>query len=85
MIKKIHQSGLIVPLSDKGNSLPAEEYDGIAVFKISSMERFEEAFQSEYYHSTVKPDEDQLLDRACMQGIVARHTGKGFEIVGSQS
>jgi hypothetical protein len=56
------------------------EYDGIAIFKISSMERFEAAFQSEYYYSTVKLDEDRLLDRKCMQGVVARHTGEGVEI-----
>jgi len=70
----------VVPLGPDGTALKPMEYDGIAVFRIRSMEKWEAAFQSHYYQEKVKPDEDILLDRVCMNGVLVQHMGTEVKI-----
>lgn len=76
MTWQIHQSGKIVPIDSDGKVHELNEYDGIAVFRFTSMDRYLEAFQSDYYFNTVEPDEQRFLDRkGLMGGILARVQG----------
>jgi hypothetical protein len=88
---QIHISGSMVPVvatasapnAFNNGDLPATpiEFDGIAMFLVSSLDKFMEAFKDPYYIDVVEPDEREMLDKEGPgSGIVASFQGKMLDV-----
>jgi hypothetical protein len=88
----MHTSGLIIPnsLSSSTDTDPLShreliqpvKFDGIAIWEVTSVEKFMEATGDQYYKDVIAPDEANLLDTEGLGGgIVARFVGKSVTIV----
>jgi hypothetical protein len=84
---QVHLNGKIVPVADpasapnaaSGGELPTEplEFDGIVMFVVPSLDKFQEAFKDPYYVEVIGPDECKLLDKdGPCSGVVASFSGK---------
>lgn len=58
------------------------QFDGIAMFLISSLEKFVAAFKDPYYINVIEPDERELIDKDGVgKGVVASFSGTMLPII----
>jgi len=51
------------------------DYDGMAVFEVSSLEKFSNAFKDPYYREVIEVDEHHFLDKKSIRVIGASTIG----------
>jgi hypothetical protein len=57
-------------------------FDGIAMFEVTSIEKFPAAFKDPYFVSVVDPDEYNLIDKTGFQGgLIASYIGNMVSIL----
>lgn len=88
----MHVTGSMVPkpLTDLATNylntgdLPTTpvEFDGVAIFVVSSLEQFKEAFNDPYYMEVIEPDERLMIDKEGPgAGIIASFQGEILDII----
>jgi len=61
------------------------DYDGIALFEVSSLEKFSNAFRDPYYREVIEVDEHRFLDKKSVQVIGASTIGISKTFVDNNS
>jgi hypothetical protein len=63
------------------SSTTSSNFDGIAMFTVSSLQQFTNAFDDAYYLEVIEPDERTFVDKeGSGGGLVARYMGKLVDI-----
>jgi hypothetical protein len=58
------------------------DFDGIAMFEVSSIDQFPAAFKDPYFISVVDPDEYYMIDKSGFQGgLIASYMGNMVSIL----
>ncbi|KAF2663198.1 hypothetical protein BT63DRAFT_461579 [Microthyrium microscopicum] len=81
---QIRAAGWVTPADSNGKPLTEApvEYDGIALFEVTSEELFNQAFEDEHFLHHIRPDEDRMLDREAFgRGIIMTASGEGLKII----
>ncbi|QDS73859.1 hypothetical protein FKW77_006779 [Venturia effusa] len=89
---QVHTSGLVIPNGSSsdwdsdppshGDLIQPVKFDGIAMWKVTSVEQFMETMKDQYYKDVVVADEANFMDTEGFgRGIVARFIGKTVAIV----
>ncbi|KAF1954557.1 hypothetical protein CC80DRAFT_550164 [Byssothecium circinans] len=86
--QQIHAAGTILPNNIPTTSSPSapenemEEFDGIAIFVVQSLEDLEAAFNDEYFRNVIQRDEKKFLDMERRGGyVVAQFQGKLVDVM----
>jgi hypothetical protein len=86
---QIHTSGTILP-NDTMDFSPHKtstatsprEFDGIAMFEVSSIDQFPDAFKDPYFINMIDPDEHYMIDKSGFQGgLIASYVGNMVSVL----